>query len=201
MLDPTNLIKEINDSCKILFTESTFILAPSSANRFRITGNNASKAINNNKNSIEEVNVIKWFYDYWIYIAIQFQDQNTFISLSVFQGEATDNTKHQLFRAEWDDFNNEKEQHPQPHWHITSNQAIEKTFEEIANMDDNSDTFVSLLKDEKSKIIDVNKIHFAMNGNWMDEGTHVHSLNDETKIVNWFRGLLSYLKLQLEYVK
>jgi len=109
----------------------------------------------------------------------------------------TDNTKHQLFRAEWDDFNNENEQHPQPHWHITSNQAIEKTFEEIANMDD-SDTFVSLLKDEKSKIIDVNKIHFAMNGNWMDKGTHIHSLNDETQIVNWFQGLLAHLKLQLE---
>lgn len=25
-----------------------------------------------------------------------------------------------MFRAEWDDYNNDQEIHPQPHWHFTA---------------------------------------------------------------------------------
>jgi hypothetical protein len=200
MLNNSKLISEINKHCGILFTESTFILSPSSTNRFRITGNNISKAINNYNNSYEEINVIKWFDDFWIYINIKFENHNTFISLSVFQGLENDNKKNQLFRAEWDDYNNPEEKHPQPHWHITSNQAIENTFDEYANSFQ-EEGFLETLKEEKSKIIDVNKIHFAMNGNWINNEKEVHSLNDEVKIVKWFQGLLSHIKIQLEYLK
>jgi hypothetical protein len=200
MLNNSKLISEINKHCGILFTESTFILSPSSTNRFRITGNNISKAINNYNNSYEEINVIKWFDDFWVYINIKFENHNTFISLSVFQGLENDNKKNQLFRAEWDDYNNPEEKHPQPHWHITSNQAIENTFDEYANSFQ-EEGFLETLKEEKSKIIDVNKIHFAMNGNWINNEKEVHSLNDEVKIVKWFQGLLSHIKIQLEYLK
>ena len=200
MLDKKSIIAEINKSCKIFFTESSFFLHPSSANRFKITGSNTSKAINNYDNLLEEVCVIKWFDDFWIYVDIRFENLNTFISLSFFQGKDIDHVKHQLFRAEWDDYNNLEEKHPQPHWHITSNQAIEKTFEEIAGIED-SDTFVNLLKEEKSKIIDINKIHFAMSSNWINNESHIHLINDEKKIVNWFQGLLSHLKTQIDYVK
>lgn len=200
MLNNSKLISEINKHCGILFTESTFILSPSSTNRFRLTGNNVSKAINNYNNSYEEINVIKWFDDFWVYINIKFENHNTFISLSVFQGLENDNKKNQLFRAEWDDYNNPEEKHPQPHWHITSNQAIENTFDEYANSFQ-EEGFLETLKEEKSKIIDVNKIHFAMNGNWINNEKEVHSLNDEVKIVKWFQGLLSHIKIQLEYLK
>lgn len=194
------VITDINKTCKIFFTESSFFLHPSSANRFRITGDYTSKAINNYNNLSEEITVIKWFDDFWVYIDIRFEDQNTFISLSVFQGEKSDSVKYQLFRAEWDDYNNIEEIHPQPHWHITANQAIEKTFEELASMED-SDTFSSLLKEEKTKLIEVNKIHFAMNGNWMNDGSDIHSIDKGKTIVKWFQGLLSHIKGQLEYVK
>ncbi len=202
MLDIQIIIEKINKTCKIFFPESTFFLHPSSTNRYRfkITGNNTSVAINNYHNTSEEVNVIKWLDDFWIYIDIRFENFNTFISLSVFQGEETDNIKHQLFRAEWDDYNNKEEKHPQPHWHITPNQVIEKTFEELVSIED-SDTFTSLLEEEKSKIIDVNQIHFAMNGNWINNESEIHPLNNEEKIVRWFQGLLSHLRTQLEYVK
>jgi hypothetical protein len=200
MLNNSKLISEINKHCGILFTESTFILSPSSTNRFRITGNNTSKAINNYNNSYEEINVIKWFDDFWIYINIKFENHNTFISLSVFQGSENDNKKNQLFRAEWDDYNNPEEKHPQPHWHITSNQAIENTFDEYASSFQ-EEGFLETLKEEKSKIVDINKIHFAMNGNWTNNEKEVHSLNDEVKIVKWFQGLLSHIKIQLEYLK
>jgi hypothetical protein len=200
MLNNSKLISEINKHCGILFTESTFILSPSSTNRFKITGNNTSKAINNYNNSYEEINVIKWFDDFWIYINIKFENHNTFISLSVFQGLENDNKKNQLFRAEWDDYNNPDEKHPQPHWHITSNQAIENTFDEYANSFQ-EEGFLETLKEEKSKIVDINQIHFAMNGNWINNEKEVHSLNDEVKIVKWFQGLLSHIKIQLEYLK
>jgi len=195
-----SLIEDINNSCRLFFSESTFFLRPSKTNRFMLTGSYSSSAINNHGNTSEEINVIKWFDDLWIYIEIKFENQNTFISLSVFQGVDSDCVKHQLFRAEWDDYNNDEEKHPQPHWHITSNQGIEKTFVELASLDD-ADTFVNLLKEEKSKLIDVSKIHFAMNGNWINNESEIHSLDDKPKIINWFNGLFAHLKVQLEYVK
>lgn len=200
MIDKLNLIAEINRSCKRFFTESSFSLNPYTANRFRISGDNISKAKNYYYDMPEEVKVLKWFDDFWVYLDIKFENNNTFISLSVFQGEEPDNIKYQLFRAEWDDYNNKEEKHPQPHWHITPNQVIEKTFEELVSIED-SDTFNNLLEEEKSKIIDVNKIHFAMNGNWINNESEIHPLNNEEKIVRWFHGLLSHLRTQLEFVK
>ena len=199
MIDKNNLIEEINRTCRIFFVDSTFILHPNSVNRFKISGSNSSKAINNNKNSREEINVIKWFDNFWAYLDIRFENNNTFISLSIFQGEENDIVKNQLFRAEWDDYNSFDERHPQPHWHITSNQAIENTFKEYAEIDEN-DGFVATLNEEKSKIIDVNKIHFAMNGNWANNENHIHSISDNDKIINWFQGLFSHLKEELKYV-
>jgi hypothetical protein len=81
MLDKAKIIEGINKSCKVFFTESSFYFHPSSTNRFRISGDNTSKAINNYNNSLEETTVVKWFEDFWIYAEIRFEDQNTFISL------------------------------------------------------------------------------------------------------------------------
>lgn len=200
MLDPSEVAKEINKSCKSLFTESTFYLQPSSTNRFRSSGNYISKALNNLDDSTIEIDVIKWFDEFWFFVEIRFENLNTFISVSVFQGKEGDDIKHQLFRAEWDDYNTTDEKHPQPHWHITSNQAIEKTFVELASMSDSDESFVSLLKEEKSNIININKIHFAMCSNWIDINPKIRLNDDRTKIVKWFQGLLTHLKVQLEYV-
>ncbi|MBJ2176482.1 hypothetical protein JBL43_19685 [Aureibaculum sp. A20] len=198
MINKKFLIDEINKGCKLLF-DSSFHLEPSTVNRFRITGNQSSKAVNNYKSIKEEINVIKWFDVFWIYLEIAFVEKNTFISLSVFQGKQMDNEKNQLFRAEWDDYNNDNEKHPQPHWHITSNQSIENTFKEYTDTFEN-EGFAELLQEEKTKIIDVNKIHFAMNGNWINDDNHIQSINDNSKIVKWFQGLFSHLRVQLEYV-
>ncbi len=200
MTEPLTLIAAINKNCKPLFTESTFILSPSSTNRFKITGSYPSKAINNYNNIQEEINVIKWFDDFWIYINIKFENENTFISISIFQGLENDERKNQLFRAEWDDYNNTDEKHPQPHWHITSNQAIENTFGEFAEIF-KEDGFIDELKNQKAKIIDINKIHFAINGNWINDEKEIHSLDNEIKIVKWFVGLLTHIKVQLKYVQ
>ena len=122
---------------------------------------------------------------------------HTNISLSVYEGEDSDDRKIQLFRAEWDDMNNPNEKHSQPHWHITSSQAIEKTFEEYSNHFDNGD-FISLLEKEKSKLLDVKRIHFAMNGNWQENQTHIHTIKNSEQVSKWLKGLISHIRLELE---
>lgn len=201
MIEQLELIDEINKSCKAFFLESTFFLQLSRANRFELKGDNVSKALNKYKNYGQEVSAIKWFNSYWVYLEIRFENKNSFITISVFQGEANDNIKNQLFRAEWDDYNNPNEKHPQPHWHITSNQAIENTFTELIEDDEEGGFAALILNEEKSKIIDLNKIHFPMNGNWMNDGGHIHLINDNSKMVKWFQGFFSTMREQLEYVK
>lgn len=201
MKEKRKFIEIINKNCQPFFMESSFHFELSKANRFELKGNNTSTAINNYKNHGEEVFVIKWVLDYWVYAEIRFENTNTFITISIFQGDASDPKKNQLFRAEWDDYNNPEETHPQPHWHITSNLAIEKTFAELVQDEDDGGFAAMVLNEEKSKIIDINKIHFPMNGNWINNGGHIHLIDNDEKIIKWFQGFFSSMKHQLEYAK
>lgn len=38
-----------------------------------------------------------------------------------------------------------------------------------------------------------------MNGNWRNNEYETHSMDNEEKIVKWFLGLFSHIKIQLEY--
>jgi hypothetical protein len=199
-----NTIGSINRDCKKL-CEGTLILTNDRlpSNTFRNVGEN--KALNR-FDDLEYVNVVRWFDVFWLFLEIKFKLGSTnkkrkvemfpHISLSVFQGEETEE-KQQLFRAEWDDYNNIEEKHPQPHWHITSSQAIEKTLKEYAN-DFGENDFISLLEQEKKETIDVKRIHFAMNGSWHNNGYHTHKIDNEQQIVKWLQGLLSHLRTELE---
>lgn len=208
MNDFLGIVERINNECKVLFIEN-FKLIPSKGNHnifvYRIEG--SSNALN--RYDFEPVKVLPWFDKFWLYLEVKFIFQNsktgnklvqsthTNISLSVYEGEDFDERKVQLFRAEWDDMNNQDERHSQPHWHITSSQALEKTFEEYSNHFDNGD-FISLLENEKSKLVDVKKIHFAMNGNWQNDQNHIHCINDSGKVAKWLNGLISHIRLELE---
>jgi hypothetical protein len=123
----------------------------------------------------ESVKVLNWFDDFWLYLEIKFSTKQDIIiirtSLSVFQGEDNDNEKYQLFRAEWDDYNNADEIHAQPHWHITSAQTIEKILKDYFSYDSD---FSSILEQEKDKIV------------------------DEQQIVRWLQKMLSHLRDELE---
>ncbi|MDT3404291.1 hypothetical protein [Mucilaginibacter terrae] len=204
MFDQQNVIKEINKSCSIYFDNSTFILQPSKANRFNIAGSYTSKAVNRNKNSNEEINVIKWFKDFWLFVDVRFEASgidipNTFISISVFQGEEKDERKFQLFRAEWDNFE-DNIFHPQPHWHIYADQNLENSFEEMIELLEGQDGFADFLNEERSKGIDLKNMHFAMNGLWSTKGSHIHKIDREEIMLNWFQGVLSHIRIQLEHV-
>jgi hypothetical protein len=204
MFDPKKVIKEINKSCKSFFPESSFYLNQKSYNRFIISGDNPSKAINTYNREV--VNVIKWFADFWFYLDVRFERSettmpNTFISLSVFQGDISDEAKNQLFRAEWDNFDND-DKHPQPHWHVCYDFLFPKTFDKFDQFIREPGGFLAEIEKQKSKYIELNRIHFAMNGQWTTQGgTHFHRINDENAIKYWFKGLLAHIKSELEYVK
>jgi hypothetical protein len=210
MIDPQKLIDTINSSCKPLLGQSFALTKKRQGNNFflyRING--TSDALNKFDNPADIVKVLKWFNDFWVFLEIKFTIEEKKVinkrtneiyvcfSLSIFQGENSDNKKYQLFRAEWDDYNNTEEKHSQPHWHITSNQALEKTIEEYADIFDNR-YLISLLDEERNKVFDVKRIHFAMNGNWQNDETHIHKMENEQQIAKWLQGMLNHLRIELD---
>ena len=188
------------------YIDDTFKLIQKS-NLFIIDGKNISKALNQKKNDNKIVNVLNWFDDYWLYIEIKFIPKskkrsfpNTFFTLSVFKGMIDDEIKEQLFRAEWDNYENQSDKHPQPHWHIYTNnekEELQKSVEEaIAQTDDN---FIDFME-AKNDFTDLSKFHFAMNGQWSNKNTDIHKIVKETDLTNWFSGVLNHLKNELKYL-
>lgn len=123
----------------------------------------------------------------------------TTITLSVFQGVAADDSKSQLFRAEWDNRLDDGT-HPQPHWHICPDFRLKKSFESFIKTIDEGTDFRDIVNEEKPKCVDLARIHFAMNGQWSAQGAHFHKISHEDALKNWFRGLLGHIKCELQYV-
>lgn len=201
-------IKELRKIGKIHISDS-FNLHRTRSLLYSITGNYISKALNIKKNDSELVNVLKWFDDFWIYIEIRFVPKkkkneipNIFFSLSIFHGLVEDENKLQLFRAEWDNYDKISYRHPQPHWHIyTDNDriAFDKTFEEELETEEEN-PFLDYIAGKGDKI-GLNKFHFAMNGQWSEKKTDIHKIVDSNDLVNWFLGLLMHIKDELKYLK
>ena len=137
-----------------------------------------------------------WFNNFWLYSEIMFLSSKTSISISVFQGSEENNEKNQLFRAEWDDYDREDETHSQPHWHITTDLSISENYKKLVDNDD--DNTFELFEMAKSEVFEIKNIHFAMNGNWQNDESHVHKIQDEQKIVKWFQGILKHIRTELE---
>lgn len=205
MLDVKNVIQAINKALEPFFIKGEggyFSLSQhKSSNVFRLKlTEGCSDAYDDYGNSGDSVKVVKWFSDYWLFVEIKFHHpKGVLISLSVFQGDETDSSKIQLFRAEWDDYDDGSMNHPQPHWHFLSNKSIENTVSSFAEIS-SDDTFETLLNEEKSKTIDLSKFHFAMNGDWNNTSVHIHPVNNENSLAKWFGGLLAYLKTELKYI-
>jgi hypothetical protein len=194
------LIDSIEKNLK-LFLGNTFALKERRALHYTVNGQ--SLALNKFENPQELVKVYKWFNDFWLFLEVGFKKieketfLNTLITLSVFQGDDSDEEKYQLFRAEWDDYHKPEEKHAQPHWHITSSQAVENTLVKCAEIFGQQD-FVQILENEKQKVLDVKKVHFAMNADWQTDGTHFHQMGNEKHVVKWLLGMLNYLRIELE---
>ncbi len=180
------------------------------SNIFYSSSNNLSKAINIRKNEELPVNVINWFDDIWLYITIKFipnLDKNafpyTFFSLSVFQGDANDKIKTQLFRAEWDNYPENNNSHSQPHWHIYPHKykmKVHQDFEEFIELSEKDEDFNSF-KNNDIDLVEINRFHFAMNGQWSQNKSDINTINEMSDLTNWFNGLLNHLKIELNYLK
>lgn len=208
MIDLKILIQEFNIKSGLYFDDHFNIKEIGSTPKltsYRIEG--TSFALNRFDIPIEKVKVLRWFNNFWIFLEIKqlrnynhlkkALEQHLSISLSVFQGEDVDDEKYQLFRAEWDDYENHDEIHAQPHWHITSSQALERTFSSYATDFEKKD-FIDLLESEKEKVFDVKKIHFAMNGNWQNNKGNVSKIESVEDVLKWWLGLLNHLRVEIE---
>jgi hypothetical protein len=213
MTDIPKIISELVNFSNNFFTESQLYftkvkIIPNTFYHYYSTGNITSKAINCHSNDRIEINVIKWFDDFWFYLELKFiklleeNDFKPFFSLSVFEGSFTDNIKNQIFRAEWDSFY-DNNYHPQPHWHFYSNSVLDNlvnNFSSILN-EDQSD-FLSLISEEKSPKININKMHFAMGAQWSNSiDGHISAIHSEEEFINWYKGLLTHIRYQLAYAK
>ncbi|MGI6328048.1 MAG: hypothetical protein ACOX1I_03680 [Dethiobacteria bacterium] len=193
---------KMNKSIKSFLPDDTTLYFQIIGNKVISFGSPSSKAINNYKNEKKEVNVVKWIKDFWLYVEFNlFNTDFIYFSLSVFKGKSTDK-KTQLFRAEWDNYQ-DNNKHPQPHWHVYPYNLKDSSFKDFAEiiLEENQNDFMEFLNMESSDYIDIKKIHFAMNGMWGKNESHIHSfVTDDTFIINWFFGLIGHIKEQLEYI-
>lgn len=171
------------------------------------------KAINRLDNNIDsEVDVIHWFDSYYLYVEVKFVFGNGFtkrkkirnrtilqcsISISVFK--SIENNIVQLFRAEWDDYNDNQTHHPQPHWHIASDSYSADTFQVFTDICPDND-FASTIKSEKYEVSALRKFHFAMNCECREDMSHIVQIESIDQVINWFTGLLSTIKSELQYI-
>jgi hypothetical protein len=159
-----------------------------------------SDAINHRRHDSNKIKVLHWFDDFYIYLEVNYSKDylHKMISLSVFQGLETDLRKNQLFRAEWDDYNLEDETRPQPHWHVTRDKANYENFNAlINNAEEQEKSSFELFEMSDAEIFDTKRIHFAMSGNWQNEESPVHKIDDAKKVVQWLEGLLNHIKFEL----
>lgn len=193
------IIEELNKFLKNYFNLRLEPLDSKQLGIFKLQG--TSRAINFRGNYPEETKVLSWFDDFYIYIEIRFLQNyaHKLISISVFQGQENDPKKNQLFRAEWDDYNKENESRPQPHWHITRDNAIYDRFSDFTNHKDEKEKIGFENFDVvQAEVFDTKKIHFAMSGNWQNQLSPVHKIEDASKVVAWMEGLLEHIKYELK---
>lgn len=213
--DHVNLITALNNKCKLIIGDD-FILKQGNVDGHRfIMYNNIGhfKAVNRLDCGVaSEVDVYKWFGYYYLYVEVKFVFapkvphgkrnpkiviNQCSISTSVFK--LLNEKFVQLFRAEWDDFDDNRSSHPQPHWHITSDTSVANTFDEYAR-EFGEDGFMNILNSEKEQISSLNKFHFAMKGKWEEDMTHTMPIESSEQVSKWFAGLLSSIRTELEYI-
>lgn len=156
-------------------------------------------AINSFDNDREEVKVTPWFDDYFFYIKITFEPDtrrhiNPFISVSFFQ-ESGGMIK-QLFRAEWDSYpRSGGYDHPQPHWHFTAQLSDKNSFSDLDKEEDEG-LFDELAGNSKS--INLDRMHFAMAGEWLVDGNML-GMADEKTLIDWLIYLFVHVREELVY--
>lgn len=210
-----DLIDNLNKKFRLIFGP-IFMLKSSNSDghNLKIYHNNGSEtAINRlDGGNDSQVTVHNWFNNYYIYIEVKFIFKPTklagtkkltiiidqcSISISIFK--KIYNKIVQLFRAEWDEYSEKQDSHPQPHWHITSDTSVANTFNEYAEQF-GEEGFMNILRPEKEQISSLKKFHFAMKGKWEEDKTHSTKIVSNEQVSQWMEGLLSSIRAELEYI-
>lgn len=136
------------------------------------------------------------------------------ISLLVFEGDATDNAKRALLRAEWSQpREKDRARHAQPHWHVYANRFDEITIAQFLEIDlarepkdfnpQIADQFPPRVTSTKtfSEWDRGEKFHFAMASRWhiLDRNSHQENIQ-ATQVLKWVDGCLSYTREQLKFL-
>lgn len=165
----------------------------------RIVSQGSVDAINSYGNDREEVKVTPWFDSYYYYIKIDFlpdarRSIKPYATVSFFQ--MTSDIVKQLFRAEWDSYPPvDGYNHPQPHWHFTAQLSDRNSFSDI-DKEEEEGLFDELYGNSKS--INLDRMHFAMAGNWHVDGNMLGKV-DESTLVDWLIYLFGHVREELVY--
>lgn len=184
----------------------------------------------------QHVKVIHWFDDFWLYIKVSLgkieiisqsnedkkkerawhEDHSLKINsdfftivftLSVFQGARSDSSKAQLFRAEWDNYEQVVE-HPQPHWQIypykydqAAGLQSAADFNALIGELRVGDSFEQSLTSDHYPFLPIQQFHFAMHGDWAMNNTHHHRILNVSSLGNWLNGMKSCIENQIRFLQ
>ena len=200
------LVKELVRVGRGRIHESFTMITKDNATYF-IDGSALCKAINQHRDRNEEVNVLHWFNEFWVYTELALIHDRTkrkkkvipFLNftLSVFQGDQENAMRH-LMRAEWDHYPEENSYHAQPHWHVYSSEKYADYSNRFGEPKE-SEGFAGFVE-SKQKSLKIDKFHFAMNGQWSNKSTEFHSINHIQDLPLWFDGVLTHIQSELKHL-
>lgn len=180
---------------------------------FQTNGNDFALNRLEDGTSGEEVSVYNWVDDYYIFMEIKIlygvhvpqgkrkvrnRMEQLSVSISVFK--KISDFIIQIFRAEWDDYAEPTGIHPQPHWHFTADTALSRTFTEYAQKC-GEEGFMQILEPKKEDISELKEMHFAMNGQWAKQQSHMHKIESDSDLINWIVGVLDTIRKEINYAK
>ena len=219
LLDPEGFVKDCREAIEkalnythIGFNEQHAI--PGNRRLYILTGAGATRA-----EAKYQYPVIPFFRSqygiYWLAASLEFQFQQGIyqivsVSFLIFEGDATDNRKSALLRAEWAcPQKNDRARHAQPHWHIypshineevTGNRTRFKADAEIQTFD--SEALENELRE--GTVVEwerAEKFHFAMAARWHSEGNDAHQEEMQAGgILKWLEGCIKYTWNQFAFL-
>jgi hypothetical protein len=152
---------------------------------------------------------------YWLGASLEFEFQRgechiSSASLLIFEGQATDNRKTALIRAEWDCIQKDsRAPHAQPHWHVYPGRINKAAFEYRAEFKTETDVQTFDPEALESDFDDgpdtewdkAEKFHFAMSSRWHINGQDAHQEEmDANKLLKWLDGCIRYTCDQLKFI-
>ncbi|MCI0692843.1 hypothetical protein L0337_12670 [candidate division KSB1 bacterium] len=219
LLDPDDFVKDCREVIEktlnykhIGFNEQRGI--PGNRKLYILTGAEATQAEAKYKYA-----VIPFFKSqngiYWLAASLEFEFRQGIylivsVSLLIFKGEATDNRKSALLRAEWAcPQKNDLARHAQPHWHIypshinKESAGVRTEFKADAEIQ-TFDPEALEIEPHEGTVVEwerAEKFHFAMAARWHSEGNDAHQEKMQAGgILKWLEGCIKYTRDQFTFL-